>query len=164
MAGKQIAIYGAVFTAGVLAVVGYLGLGGPVPFSSQTVSAPQTEPQTQPQAESLTEPDMQGQATSSPVPEAEPAQATTAIGEVARNTMVTVSGTVQRVTDEDEFVIEDATGSIPVWTGNQFFTVDVGESVTVSGFVDDDLLKEIYAQEIIRADGSVVLIGGSSDR
>ena len=152
MAGKQIAIYGAVFTAGVLAVVGYLGLGGPVPFSNQTVSTPQTQPQ------------VEAQETSPPVDVAEPTQATTAIGEIARNTMVTVSGTVQRVTDEDEFVIEDATGSISVWTGNQFFTVDVGESVTVTGFVDDDLLKEIYAQEIIRADGSVVSIGGSTER
>jgi hypothetical protein len=36
--------------------------------------------------------------------------------------------------------------------------VDPGEAVTVSGFVDDNLLgpKELYAREVIRADGSVV--------
>ena len=83
----------------------------------------------------------------------------TAIGSLQRNTMVSVQGVVQRITDEDEFQLADDTGSIQVWTGNQFFAVEQGETVTVSGFVDDDLVLEIYAQEITRQDGSVVTIG-----
>lgn len=83
----------------------------------------------------------------------------TAIGSLQRNTMVSVQGVVQRITDEDEFQLADDTGSIQVSTGNQFFTVEQGETVTVSGFVDDDLILEIYAQEITRQDGSVVTIG-----
>ena len=78
--------------------------------------------------------------------------------------MVTVSGTVERITDEDEFIVADESGSITVWTGTQFFTVDEGETVVVAGFVDDDLQLEIYATEIVRADGSVVSIRGESDR
>ena len=83
----------------------------------------------------------------------------TAIGSLQRNTMVSVQGVVQRITDEDEFQLADHTGSIQVSTGNQFFAVEQGETVTVSGFVDDDLVLEIYAQEITRQDGSVVTIG-----
>jgi uncharacterized protein YdeI (BOF family) len=78
--------------------------------------------------------------------------------------MVTVSGSVQRISDEDEFVLADDSGSISVWTGSQFFTVDQGESVVVTGFIDDDLIIEIYAQEITRADGTVVIIGSYSER
>lgn len=88
----------------------------------------------------------------------------TSVDSLVKNTMVTVSGTVERITDEDEFVLADATGSVRVWTGNQFFTVDQGESVVVTGFVDDGLFIEIYAQEIVRADGTVISVGGSSER
>lgn len=83
-----------------------------------------------------------------------------AIADIRRGTMVSVSGVVERVSDEDEFVIRDASGAIPVWTGQSFFTVQPGESVVVNGFVDDDLLLEIYAQEIIKQDGSVITISG----
>jgi len=130
--------------------VGYLALGGPTPNSSTTPA---------PTAASVdadtTTPTASGGETKS---------STTPISDVARNTMVSVSGTVERISDEDEFVLADASGSIPVWTGNQFFTVDQGETVVVKGFVDDDLILEIYATEITRADGSTVSIGGGSDR
>ena len=86
----------------------------------------------------------------------------TAIGDLARNTFVTVQGTVERVTDEDEFLIADESGSVRVWTANSFFTVEPGEVVIVQGFVDDDVFIEIYAQEITRADGTVVTIGSYS--
>lgn len=81
-----------------------------------------------------------------------------AIADIRRGTMVSVAGVVERVSDEDEFVIRDASGAIPVWTGQTFFAVQPGERVVVNGFVDDDLLLEIYAQEIIKQDGSVVTI------
>lgn len=89
------------------------------------------------------------------------AQATvdiTPIGETERGTMVTVQGTVERITDEDEFRLTDASGSIQIYVGPNWVPADVGEAVTVSGFVDDDLIgpKEIYARELTRADGSTV--------
>lgn len=139
--------YGAVFAAGALAVGGGVTLGmfldRPAVVAQDGATAP------------------------APVPNGATPEATvhsdekglTAIGSLQRNTMVSVQGVVQRITDEDEFQLADDTGSIQVSTGNQFFTVEQGETVTVSGFVDDDLILEIYAQEITRQDGSVVTIG-----
>lgn len=86
----------------------------------------------------------------------------TAIADLERNTFVTVQGTVERVTDEDEFLIADQSGSVRVWTSNNFFTVEPGEFVVVEGFVDDDVFLEIYAQEITRADGTVISISSSN--
>ena len=82
----------------------------------------------------------------------------TPIAETERGTMVTVQGTVERITDEDEFRLTDATGSIQIYVGPNWVPANEGEAVTVSGFVDDDLIgpKEIYARELTRADGSVV--------
>ena len=81
----------------------------------------------------------------------------TPIGEVTRGSMVTVQGTVERITDEDEFRLADTTGSVRVYVGPNWVPADVGEAVTVNGFVDDDLgPMEIYARNLTRADGSVV--------
>ena len=87
----------------------------------------------------------------------------TPIAEAQRGTMVTVQGTVERITDEDEFRLTDATGSILVYVGPNLVPADVDEAITVSGFVDDDLFgpKEIYARELTRADGSVVTFRNS---
>jgi uncharacterized protein YdeI (BOF family) len=82
----------------------------------------------------------------------------TSIADAARGTMVTVQGTVERITDEDEFRLTDATGSIQVYVGPNWVPATLGEAVTVAGFVDDNLLgpKELYARELTRADGSVL--------
>jgi len=143
----KVLTYLGVFAAGALAVVGYLAWGG------SGISIPSTPSETASVAPPSNE---------SVAPAPAGGSGTTAIGDVARNTMVTVSGTVQRIADEDEFVLADETGSITVWTGSEFFTVDQDEAVVVTGFIDDDLIIEIYAQEIVRADGSVVTIGGST--
>ena len=142
---RKVLTYVGVFAAGALAVIGYVTWGGPGVSAPVTTPAPSSTP-------SSVAPNSAGE---SPV---------TPIGDVARNTMVTVSGTVERITDEDEFIVADESGSITVSTGTQFFTVDEGETVVVAGFVDDDLQLEIYATEIVRADGSVVSIRGESDR
>ena len=143
---RKVLTYLGVFVAGALAVVGYSAWDGmgvsetlatPVIPVSSGVSIPQ---------------------------EAGDVSDVTPIGDVVKNTMVTVSGSVQRISDEDEFVLADESGSISVWTGSQFFTVDQGESVVVTGFIDNDLIIEIYAQEITRADGTVVTIRSSSER
>lgn len=143
---KKVMIYVAVFAAGALAVVAYVTWSQPAP----------TELSATEESAAL--------AASEVTPEDPDATGVTSISDVTRNTMVTLSGTVQRITDEDEFILEDSTGTIPVWTGNQFFAVSEGEAIRVTGFIDDDLLIELYAQQIMRADGAVVSIGGSEDR
>jgi uncharacterized protein YdeI (BOF family) len=82
----------------------------------------------------------------------------TRVGDLVRNTMVTIEGTVTRINDEDEFIITDSTGSVQVYTGRSYFTVEQGQQVTVLGLVDDGVLLEIYADEIVLPDGSVVEI------
>ncbi len=75
-----------------------------------------------------------------------------------RNGMTaTVAGTVERITDEDEFRLTDASGSIIVYIGPQIVPFDVGEAVTIEGIVDREGMRlEIYAREAVRADGSVL--------
>jgi len=78
----------------------------------------------------------------------------TPIDELARGTTATIQGTVERILDEDEFRLTDATGRITVYIGPDIVDVEVGEQVTVKGFVDNDLVKEFYARSMVRADGS----------
>ena len=81
----------------------------------------------------------------------------TPIDDVERGTMVTVAGEIQRITDTDEFRLRDDTGSIRVYVGPNWVPATVGESVTVSGFVDNDFGRlELYARTLTRADGTVV--------
>lgn len=83
--------------------------------------------------------------------------AQTPISDLQRGTMVTVAGTVERITDEDEFRLTDASGTVRVYVGPNWVPADVGEDVTVNGFVDDDLGPlEIYARSLTRADGQVI--------
>lgn len=81
----------------------------------------------------------------------------TPIGELRRGAMVTVAGTVERITDEDEFRLADASGTVRIYVGPNWVPANVGEAVTVDGFVDDDLGPlEIYARSLTRADGTVI--------
>ncbi|GGB54817.1 hypothetical protein GCM10011316_28620 [Roseibium aquae] len=82
----------------------------------------------------------------------------TPIDGLQRGTMVTVQGVVDRIPDEDEFVLRDATGSVEIYVGPNWVPVDVGEQITVEGFVDDGIFIEIYAREIRRANGQTVTI------
>jgi len=83
-------------------------------------------------------------------------EALTPIGELQRGTMVSVAGTVERITDEDEFRLRDASGTVRVYVGPEWVPASVGEDVTVAGYVDDDGPLEIYARSLTRADGSVI--------
>ena len=89
------------------------------------------------------------------------AETVTDIGSIERGDRVTLQGEVTRILDDDEFRLEDATGSVRVYIGwRNRVMVDVGETVTVKGVVDDDLdtffRPEIYAEEIILEDGSSI--------
>lgn len=81
----------------------------------------------------------------------------TPVADAQRGTMVTVQGMVERITDEDEFRLADASGSIRIYVGPNWVPAEVGETVIVNGFVDDDLgPREIYARSLTRADGTVI--------
>ncbi|WP_208351772.1 NirD/YgiW/YdeI family stress tolerance protein [Pseudaestuariivita rosea] len=80
----------------------------------------------------------------------------TPIGDLKRNTNVTVTGTIDRLLDEDEFRMSDNTGSIRVYIGPNMVPANAGDRVTVTGFVDDDLRKEIYARQMQLPSGETV--------
>jgi uncharacterized protein YdeI (BOF family) len=85
----------------------------------------------------------------------------TPIDALSRGITATIEGRVTRILDEDEFRIEDATGSVRVYIGwKNRLALPIGELVIVTGVVDNDLVSffrpEFYATEITRADGSVI--------
>lgn len=80
----------------------------------------------------------------------------TAIEDLQRDTPVTVQGTVDRITSSDEFYLRDETGAVRVYVGPNRIPAEVGENITIIGKVDEDRKLEVYAFEIIRADGSRV--------
>jgi uncharacterized protein YdeI (BOF family) len=82
----------------------------------------------------------------------------TPISVLERGATVTVAGIVERITDEDEFRLADATGTVRVYVGPGWVPAAPGEAVRVEGRVDDDPGPlEIYARRLTRADGTVVL-------
>lgn len=82
----------------------------------------------------------------------------TAIEDLRRGMAVTVEGEVERITDEDEFLLADASGRVLVYIGPNAMPVQQGQRVTVTGRVDDDGPLELYAAEIALADGRVVAL------
>ena len=81
---------------------------------------------------------------------------TVAIADAQRGSMVTLQGRVERILDEDAFRLCDASDCIKIDTGRTMVPVNQGEEVTVIGFIDRDLLREVYAREIRRASGEAV--------
>lgn len=82
------------------------------------------------------------------------AAAPTPIADLVRDTPATVAGVVERLTDEDEFLLSDATGTVRIYVGPNPIPVTPGEAITVTGVVDEDAVLEIYAREIVGADGT----------
>ncbi|EBA11667.1 hypothetical protein [Roseobacter sp. CCS2] len=72
------------------------------------------------------------------------------------DTQVTVSGTVDRIADEDTFILRDDTGKIAVYLGPNLVPVSVDSSVTVNGIVDDGPTPEIYASSLETSTGEVI--------
>lgn len=84
------------------------------------------------------------------------AEPITPIAEVRRGEVVTVQGTIERITDEDEFRLADDSGEILIYVGPYWVPAAVGETVIVHGIVDDDPgSHEIYARSLERLDGSL---------
>lgn len=165
MTVKTFAGYTAVFCAGAIVFAAVGVLSGVFPAGREdAMPASQTPAAMQPQSSPGIQNDG-GNDAASPAQETSPltTDGVTPISELQRNTTVVIQGTVERVTEEDEFFLTDSTGSVEVWTGNSFFVVEPGENITVRGFVDDDMFLEIYAQEIVRSDGSVVTINLSGN-
>lgn len=145
---KEFAKYGLTFAAGVVAVLGVIGLNSLAqPSNPTSISTTDQEPLSEGE-----NPSGQNQGGS------DSGEVVTMISELTRGSMVTVEGTVTRVSDEDEFLISDSTGSIQVFTGNTFFAVEQGQQVTVKGFVDDGVFLEIYAEEILLPSGELVKV------
>jgi uncharacterized protein YdeI (BOF family) len=89
------------------------------------------------------------------------AEKLTPIDKLERGMSATIKGEVTRILDEDEFRMQDTTGSIRVYIGwKNRVLLPIGENIIVRGFVDDDLKSyfrpEFYAFEITREDGSVI--------
>lgn len=85
----------------------------------------------------------------------------TPISEVRRGQHVTLRGTVDRIRDEDTFILRDDTGKIRIYIGwKNRMPVGEGASVTVEGRADDDgfpgLRPEVYATALLLANGDRV--------
>ncbi|QBF33459.1 OB-fold nucleic acid binding domain-containing protein [Thalassococcus sp. S3] len=81
----------------------------------------------------------------------------TPVGALERGTLVTVEGIVTRITDEDEFRLQDATGTVRIYVGPNWVPAGVGEAVRIEGVVNDDLgALEVHAHSLTRADGTVI--------
>lgn len=86
------------------------------------------------------------------------------IAEAHLGAVVTVQGAVERITDEDEFWLADDSGRILIYVGSEPVPAEVGETVIVSGRVDDDPdPREIYARTLTRADGTVITFDQTSE-
>jgi uncharacterized protein YdeI (BOF family) len=81
---------------------------------------------------------------------------TTAVQDLRRGMPATVDGVVERITDDDEFLLTDDTGSILVYIGPNPMPVRAGDRIRVAGAVDDDGPLEFYATEVTLPDGRVV--------
>lgn len=73
---------------------------------------------------------------------------------------VRIEGVVERITDEDEFRIQDESGTVRVYIGwRNAMPVAPGERVSVVGIVDSrglgGVLREVYAFDITNAEGQV---------
>ncbi|MCG8478397.1 MAG: hypothetical protein MI724_04815 [Spirochaetales bacterium] len=86
------------------------------------------------------------------------------IESLCRGDFATIRGEVVRYRGYDEIIVRDESGRVEIFLGSTRFPrppVEVGEMVTISGRVDDgliDIRRELYATEIVRADGTVISI------
>ncbi len=86
------------------------------------------------------------------------------IESLRRGDFATIRGEVVRYRDSDEILLRDGSGRIEIFVRGARSPeppAEVGETITVSGWVDDDAIafsREMYATEIVRGDGTVISI------
>ena len=80
------------------------------------------------------------------------------ISKAPRGQPVTLSGKVMRITDADTFRLKDETGVVSVYVGPNRLPVQVGETVTVLGALEEGFPPEVVARAIRREDGSEVAL------
>lgn len=80
------------------------------------------------------------------------------ISKAPRGQPVTLSGKVMRITDADTFRLKDETGVVSVYIGPNRLPVQVGETVTVLGALEEGFPPEVVARAIRREDGSEVAL------
>jgi uncharacterized protein YdeI (BOF family) len=88
---------------------------------------------------------------------------TTSVRDLRRGMPAMIDGAVERITDDDEFLLADETGSILVYIGPNPMPVRAGDRVRVAGTVDDDGPLELYATEVTLPDGRVVPLPNRDD-
>jgi len=77
---------------------------------------------------------------------------------------VVVTGEVIRFRERDEARIQDSSGRLDIYLGEQPLVrppFQLGDTITVAGWVDDDRFdfpRELYATEIILSDGTTIAI------
>ncbi len=97
-----------------------------------------------------------------------PAEPTHRIADVRRGQTVVLRGEVQRIQDEDEFVLRDESGTIEVYIGwKNDMPLRVGQTVTVHGVADDDAFPgrrpDVYARRLVLPDGETIQLRGEND-
>ena len=93
-----------------------------------------------------------------------PALAQTAPVADEAGVMTTLQGSVEQITDTNEFIMKDATGMVKVDIGDAKISLKVGDQVTVEGLVETDLQgRDMEAQSLTGPDGKVVTITHDSE-
>lgn len=154
MQSKRILTYAATFLAGGLAFAGAALAQGAFYQDGPGLATSSEAPR--PLSDASQDKQVDGTVVQYPVANSQ--NPLTNVAELTRGSRVEIEGIVVRASEEDEFILEDSTGRVQVFTGNSFFVANVGEQVRVSGFVDDSLLLEVYAQEVLHSDGRVTAI------
>ncbi|QYO63415.1 type I secretion C-terminal target domain-containing protein [Leptolyngbya sp. 7M] len=80
------------------------------------------------------------------------------ISNLQRGMLQTIVGTIEWITDEDEFILKDGTGQIRVdanLDNDRRLPVTLNQALTVTGQLDDDF--EFDALKITQADGTAIL-------
>jgi uncharacterized protein YdeI (BOF family) len=81
----------------------------------------------------------------------------TRISELENYTDSYIKGEVIKILDEDEFRLQDSSGTIRVYTGwKNTNLVKKGDKITLRGTRDPGVIVEFYATEIIRDNGELI--------
>lgn len=82
---------------------------------------------------------------------------TTPVADLRGGQTAKITGIVEAITDEDEFRLTDASGSVIVDIGGGIVPFNTGETVTLDVLVDHEIGQiEVYARSAVRADGSTL--------